>query len=181
MLFSTYLRQNIDRHHKASRSFASTGNFTVSSSLPPCGIKMLLEPCGDEAWSAQPAMLAFTTITKDPYVLVHVDDFQIFPLHQRLIDHCRHDKAKTYKMFTVNTNVFMVISMTSTSTGTMLSHSCYASEKLNSHELIDCKPARQPLAEILAPITEESFCKERYPQFNHMTATSIPLQQCAVR
>ena len=73
----------------------------------------------------------FVSKEKDLHVLMHVDDFQIFLLHQHRIDRLLKQLKAKYDIKLVDTNLFLGLAIQSAPSGAVkLSQAHYAKDKL---------------------------------------------------
>ncbi|KAI1006624.1 hypothetical protein K3495_g1602 [Podosphaera aphanis] len=92
----------------------------------------------------------YTTSSKDIFVLLHVDDFQVMGPNLSKIESLMHALQKKYNLKTVNTDLFLGIEIKSSPNGTLkLSQGQYARTLINRHGLSDCKIANSPMERLM--------------------------------
>ncbi|KAI0992005.1 hypothetical protein K3495_g16181, partial [Podosphaera aphanis] len=88
--------------------------------------------------------------SKDIFVLLHVDDFQVMGPNLSKIESLMHALQKKYNLKTVNTDLFLGIEIKSSPHGTLkLSQGQYARTLINRHGLSDCKIANSPMERLM--------------------------------
>ncbi|KAI1004337.1 hypothetical protein K3495_g3875 [Podosphaera aphanis] len=92
----------------------------------------------------------YTTSSKDIFVLLHVDDFQVMGPNLSKIESLMHALQKKYNLKTVNTDLFLGIEIKSSPHGTLkISQGQYARTLINRHGLSDCKVANSPIERLM--------------------------------
>lgn len=100
--------------------------------------------------------------SRDLFVVVHVDDFQILGPDIDKINDLMHALYKRYKLKPVETNLFLGINIDYPDKDTLkLTQGQYARTLLNRHGLSDCKPANRPLEQLLEPNASQCTLQTR--------------------
>ncbi|KAI0992027.1 hypothetical protein K3495_g16159, partial [Podosphaera aphanis] len=104
----------------------------------------------------------YTNKTKDLFIIMYVDDFQIMGPDLKKIEDIMKALHKRYKLKTVNTNLFLGIHINNPTEDTLvLSQGQYARTLISRHNLANSKPVASPLERLLEPNLKQCSPQER--------------------
>ncbi|KAI0991275.1 hypothetical protein K3495_g16912, partial [Podosphaera aphanis] len=104
----------------------------------------------------------YTNKSKDLFIIMYVDDFQIMGPDVKKIESIMKALHKKYQLKTVKTNLFLGIHISNPTEDTLvLSQGQYARTLISRHGLTDCKSAASPLERLLEPNPNQSSSQER--------------------
>ena len=107
----------------------------------------------------------YTTKSKDLFVLLHVDDFQVMGPNLAKIDNLMRALHESYKIKTVRSDLFLGIRITEEKNHLRLDQGPYARALLKRHGMATCKPAKRPLEQLLETNTNECS-RQTYDEYN---------------
>ncbi|KAI1000334.1 hypothetical protein K3495_g7861 [Podosphaera aphanis] len=94
----------------------------------------------------------YTNKSKDLFVIIHVDDYQVMGPSSKKIDGLMNALHKKYKLKTVKSDLFLGINISNPAKDVLkLSQGKYARKLLDRHELVVCKAAKSPMERLMEP------------------------------
>lgn len=102
----------------------------------------------------------YTNKSKDLFVIIHVDDFQIMGPNLLKIEKLLTALYKKYKLKSVKTDLFLGINISNPNKYSLkLSQGQCARKLLERHQLSNCKPAKSPIERLMEP--SNSYCSAK--------------------